>query len=190
MMTQIEQLCIEQTREWIQSFIIKYNLCPFAKREMDKGSVKIHYSRAKSAKSALADLKTEMEYLTANPETETIFLLFPLFLHDFFDFLDFVDLAEMNLVTQGYEGIYQLATFHPEYCFADANVDDVTNYTNRSPYPMLHLLREESIEKAVHWFGNTGTIPETNMTRLRALGLEEVEKIVTECLQVTCPVKG
>lgn len=183
-MTQTEHVCIQQTQQWIQSFIITLNLCPFARREMDKGSVRIQVSSAITNEKALEDLETEIELLNTNANIETTFLLFPMFLQDFFDYLDFSYLVEANLLTQGYEGIYQLATFHPNYCFADANVDDVTNYTNRSPYPMLHILREESIEKAISYFGNTGTIPENNMARLRRMGTEEVEKMVQECLTV------
>lgn len=183
-MAEIEQLCVEQTRQWIRSFVIKYNLCPFAKREMDRGSVRIQLSQATTAEEALIALDHEIALLDTTPATETTFLLFPWFLQDFFDYLDFIDIAESKLAADDYEGVYQLATFHPDYCFSDANVDDVTNYTNRSPYPMIHLLREDSLEKAIASFGNTGTIPETNMERLRALGLTEIEKIVTDCLKV------
>jgi uncharacterized protein len=183
-MTHTEQVYIQQTQQWIQSFIISLNLCPFAQREMDKGSVRIEVSSATTNEKALKDLKEEIALLNTNNKIETSFLLFPMFLQDFFDYLDFSYLAEASLLAQGYEGVYQLATFHPNYCFADANVDDVTNYTNRSPYPMLHILREESVEKAIAYFGNTGSIPENNMARLRMIGTDEVEKMVQECLIV------
>ena len=183
-MTEIEQLCIEQTRKWIRSFVIRYNLCPFAKREMDKGSVRIQTSQATTTEQALLNLENEIELLNTKPETETSFLLFPWFLEDFFDYLDFTEMAESKFLNDKYNGIYQFATFHPDYCFADASFDDVTNYTNRSPYPMLHLLREDSLEKAIASFGNTGAIPEANIMRLRAMGLVDIEKIVADCLTV------
>lgn len=181
-MTEIEQLCIEQTRQWIRSFVIKYNFCPFAKREMDKGSVRIHVSQATTTEQALVDLEHEIELLNTNPDTETSFLLFPWCVEDFFDYLDFTELAESKFLADKYDGVYQFATFHPDYCFADASFDDVTNYTNRSPYPMLHLLREDSLEQAIASFGNTGTIPEANMARLRKMGRTNIEKIVADCL--------
>jgi len=176
---------IEQTKQWINAFVVAYNLCPFAKREMDKGSVRIHCSGANTLEAALLDLQSEIALLDSNEHIETSFLLFHTMLQDFFDFLDFADQAEIALKKAGYEGIYQIATFHPEYCFADANCDDVSNYTNRSPYPMLHLLRESSVEKAIAYFGNTGTIPETNIRRLRGLGLELVQKIIQDSLSLT-----
>ena len=103
-------------------------------------------------------------------------VLFPKFLDDFFDYLDFIDEAEAILFEKGYEGVYQLASFHPDYCFADGASNDVTNYTNRSPYPMIHILREASLEKAISYYGNTEDIPENNKRCLRKLGLEDVRK--------------
>jgi len=125
----------------------------------------------------MTELMLEIDALNVNSSIETTLLVFPSFLSDFFDYLDFVDLAEKILHHNGYEGIYQLATFHPNYCFADENPDDVTHHTNRSPFPMLHLLREEHIEKAIEYYGDTEKIPENNMACLRQLGLENVKKI-------------
>ena len=175
-----ESLSQLKTVRWVREFVIKLNICPFAKYEMDKGSVRIQESLAQSVEQAIKDLIAAFETLNSNAAIETILLVFPSFLNDFFDYLDFVDLAESFLITLGYEGIYQLATFHPDYCFADASPDDVTNYTNRSPYPMLHLLRESSIERAIAYYGNTEDIPENNMACLRQLGLDEVKQL-REC---------
>jgi len=171
-----EQWCVEQTLNWVREFVIKLNICPFAKREMDKGSVRVHASRAETVEDAMIDLMIEIELLNVNSDIETTLLVFPSFLNDFYDYLDWVDFAESTLFSNNYEGIYQLATFHPEYCFADTNRNDVTNYTNRSPYPMLHLLREESVEQGIAYYGDTEKIPENNMACLRNLGLEEVKK--------------
>ena len=175
-------LCVQQTVQWVREFVIKLNLCPFAKREMDNGSVRIQASQAVTVEDAMTDLMGEVEALNANAAIETTLLVFPSFLKDFFEYLDFVDLAQSILHTKGYEGIYQLATFHPDYCFADENADDVTNYTNRSPYPMMHLLREEQIEKAIDYYGDTEQIPKNNMACLRKLGLEKVKKMTRSCL--------
>jgi len=181
-MTRTDQQIIQQTRQWIQSFVIEFNLCPFARREMNKDSVRIQVSSARTVENALADFMADIELLNVNLDIETTLLLFPFFLDDFFDYLDFVYLAEASLLTAGYEGIYQLATFHPKYCFAHTSVDDVTNYTNRSPYPMLHVLREESVEKAISAYGNTDQIPENNMAHLQNMGLDAVKKLVSDLM--------
>ena len=167
---------IQRTKQWIQSFVIALNLCPFAKREMDNNTVKILVSPSITIENALTDFMVEIECLNLDKTIETTLLLFPHFLHDFFDYLDFVHLANTTLWKAGYEGIYQLATFHPKYHFHGTHVDDVTNYTNRSPYPMLHLLREDSLERAIAYYGDTETIPEKNIILLQTLGLDEVKK--------------
>ncbi|MDP1602171.1 MAG: DUF1415 domain-containing protein [Legionella sp.] len=170
---------VQQTRQWVESFIIALNLCPFAKREMDKEAVRIQVSDNVTIENALTDLMDEIELLDTSPLIETTLLVFPAFLQDFFDYLDFVYLAESLLEQSGYEGVYQIATFHPDYCFADAEPDDVTNYTNRSPFPMVHILREESVEKAISFYGNTEEIPEKNKVCLQTLGLAEIQKILS-----------
>ncbi len=177
-MIQSGGLCVQQTIQWLREFVIKLNLCPFAKREMDKGSVSVSASLAETVEQAMIDLMVDVELLNLNPDIETTLLVFPAFFSDFYVYLDFVDVAEATLQADGYEGVYQLATFHPDYCFADTNPDDVTNYTNRSPYPMVHLLREEGIEKAIAYFGDTEQIYENNMACLRALGLKQVKKML------------
>ncbi len=179
-MIQADQ-CIETTARWVREFVIKLNLCPFAKREMDRDAVRIQASHAETIEQAMMDLMSEVENLNHNPAIETTLLVFPLFLKDFFDYLDFVDIAESILHDKGYEGVYQLATFHPDYCFSDEPGDDVTNYTNRSPYPMLHLLREAQVEQAISFYGDTEQIPENNMACLRELGLENVKKMTSFC---------
>lgn len=171
-----KQIYVQQTLEWIQSFVIKLNLCPFAKREIEKNSLTIEVSEAVTIEQGLVDLINNIILLDTNALIETTIVLFPRFLDDFFDYLDFIDEAEAILFEKGYEGIYQLASFHPDYCFADVASDDVTNYTNRSPYPMIHILREDSLEKAIAYYGNTEDIPESNKKCLRKLGLEDVRK--------------
>lgn len=175
--------CVQQTIQWVREFVIKLNLCPFAKREMDKGAIRVQASLAESIDDAMTDLMVEVELLGLNSDIETTLLVFPSCLNDFYDYLVFIDMAEAMLQANGQEGIYQLATFHPDYCFADANTDDVTNYTNRSPYPMVHLLREEQVEQAIAFYGDTEQIPENNMACLRKLGLDEVKKMVTSIYQ-------
>lgn len=181
-MSQTDEFIIQHTLNWIRLFVIQLNICPFAKREVNRGTLKIQVSRAQTLQEALEALMVEAQRLDHEYSIETTFLVFPKLFEDFFHYLDFVDAAEARLFENDYEGIYQLATFHPDYCFADAGFDEVTNYTNRSPYPMLHLLREESVEKAIAFYGDTEQIPKTNMDSLRGLGIEEIKKILINCI--------
>lgn len=169
---------IQQTIQWIQSIVISLNLCPFAKREMDNNRVRIEVSLATSFEEGIQSLIAEIEHLNINPSTGTTLLLFPYFLSDFFTYLDFVDLANETIVQIGQQNTYQLATFHPAYQFHGTPVDDVTNYTNRSPYPMLHLLREEMLDSAIAYYGNTEDIPANNIRCLQRLGLEGLLKLL------------
>lgn len=180
-MSQSDKFIIQHTQNWIHSFIIKLNICPFAKREINRGAVKFQVSHAKKIELALEEFMVEIHSLDNQPSVETTFLIFPSLFRDFFHYLDFVDLAEALMYEQGYEGIYQLATFHPDYCFAEVEFEDVSNYTNRSPYPMIHLLREDSVEKALAFYGDTEKIPTINIESMRQLGLEEIQKIITQC---------
>jgi hypothetical protein len=173
------ELAINQTKHWLQSFIVELNICPFAKREMVKNRLAIHISDEKTQANALQAMADELAFLDKNPLVETLLLVFPLSFMDFFSYLDFVDSAELLLQELGYEGIYQLATFHPDYCFANTKFDDLANYTNRSPYPMLHILREDGLEKAIDAYGDTSQIFINNIATLRALGLEKIKAIVT-----------
>lgn len=163
---------IRQTRKWLSDVIIKYTLCPFAKREFDSG--RIHYAVIDTA-----DLQTQLEQLMdhcaaldAEVDRETTLLIFPTSLSDFEEYLDLLNIASALLKDQGYEGIYQLASFHPAYRFDGAPADDASNYTNRSPYPMLHILREASVEAALKHYPNPENIPERNIQLTRKLGLE------------------
>ena len=172
----MDNIYAQQTLQWIKSFVIKFNICPFAKREIDNNSYTMQVSEAKATKEALSFLMDNIKLLDDDDKIETAFIIFPFFLDDFYDYLDFLDCAEAALFVAGYEGVYQLASFHPKYCFADTPAEDVTNYTNRSPYPMLHLLRELSLDKAISYYGDTSVIPENNQKCLRELGMAEVKK--------------
>ena len=115
---------------------------------------------------------------------ETTLIIFPNHFADFEDYLDLVDLVEDLSVEQGYEGVYQIASFHPEYCFAGAEEEDPANYTNRSPYPMLHLLREESITRAVEHYKDPEGIPERNMAFAKKKGLQYMQLLRAACLEI------
>lgn len=177
---QSEALCIQKTRQWVQSFVIALNICPFAKRELDKNSVRFQVSQAETISEAQNCLQNELKILDNNPLIGTILLIFPSCFSDFFHYLDLVDAVESGIIAKNYEGIYQLATFHPEYCFADADMDDVTNYTNRSPYPMIHILREAQVEQAIAYYGDTTRIIKNNQKTLRVLGKNTVQRKLLE----------
>lgn len=173
-----DPLISEHTTNWIRSFIIEYSICPFAKGPVNKGSLRIISSDARKQKQAFADLITEIQLLDKNPVIETTLVVFAHSFKNFFSYLDFINDAEQFIHGLGYEGIYQLATFHPDYYFADTPTNDVSNYTNRSPYPMIHLLREGSLDKAITAYGDTYAIPEKNIKTLKDLGLEKIKNLL------------
>lgn len=164
----------QQTIAWIRSFIIEYNICPFAKHTVNQETIAIDIVQPDNLEQALEILMSTLVRMDKNAEIETVLFVLPYLFSSFDDYLDFASLAEELLLLSGYEGIYQLATFHPDYCFADVLADDVSNYTNRSPYPMLHILRESSIEKAIDYYGDTREIPDNNIATMHKLGLNKV----------------
>ncbi|WP_419419515.1 DUF1415 domain-containing protein [Legionella sp. D16C41] len=178
-------LIVKHTKNWISSFIIPLQLCPFAKYVVDNNIIQFKVSLAQTKQAALADLHEELKILEANQTIETSLVIFPVLFKDFLVYLDFIDLAEKKFIYKQYAGIYQLATFHPDYCFADAIDQDVTNYTNRSPYPMIHILREDSVEKAIAFYGDTEKIPLNNMALLRHLGIEKVKALLSNLEEIT-----
>jgi uncharacterized protein len=162
------------TRQWVDRAVIGLNLCPFAKGVQAKGQVHYAVSRAKRPEDLLVDLIRESTALArADPEDrDDTLLIHPFVLSDFHAFLAFLDIAEATLHDLNLEGVLQLASFHPGYQFEGTETDDITNYTNRSPYPTLHLLREESIDRAVAAFPEAAAIFEKNIETLRVLGLK------------------
>lgn len=166
-------MAIEQTRQWLEQTVIGENFCPFAKREWDKQSIRYHVIEASGFQPVLEDLLAECQLLDNTPDMETSLLILPHGFAGFVDFLTLLKTAERLLALEGYEGIYQIASFHPQYCFADADEADAANYTNRSPYAMLHLLREASLEKAIAAYdGDIEQVPQRNIEHARALGVQ------------------
>jgi hypothetical protein len=163
---------IEDTRHWLEAAVIGLNLCPFAKAVHGKGQIRWRLSDAREPKALLADLVQELKFLAAaDPQAvETTLLVHPHVLDDFLDFNDFLDVADAALVDLSLDGTLQIASFHPQYQFADSEPDDITNHSNRSPYPTLHLLRESSIARAVASVPDAADIYERNMKTLQELG--------------------
>lgn len=180
-----EQQVIDQTRQWVNHFIIEYGVCPFAKREVTRQTLRLAVAVSQDTEQALFKLMDEVTLLDNDAAIATTLLIFPHQFHAFFDYLDFLDLTEQLLSDSGYEGIYQLASFHPDYCFDAVDFNDASNYTNRSPYPMLHLLREEQLEQAIAYYGDTSQIPEQNIKKMHELGVNRLEEILTSCRLVS-----
>ncbi len=165
---------IADTQRWLERAVIGLNLCPFAKSVHVKGLVHYEVSHATNPKDLLVDLIHELNGLVALDSTarDTTLLIAPDCLNDFLDFNDFLAEADQALVDLELDGVLQIASLHPQYQFAGTTADDVTNFTNRSPYPTLHLLREESIDRAVAAFPDAESIYEDNMRTMERLGLK------------------
>jgi hypothetical protein len=162
------------TRRWLERAVIGLNLCPFAKAVHVKQQIRYVVSTATTTDALLDELEHELNFLRdAAPDlVDTTLLILPGVLKQFSDFADFLDLAEVVLRTHRLNGVLQIASFHPDYVFSDTDADDVTNCTNRSPYPMLHLLREASVSRATMAYPDAAQIFERNIKTLSALGIE------------------
>ena len=163
-----------QTLDWLEKAVIGLNLCPFAKSVHVKGQVRTVVSDATDTDTLYDELVRELQHLAAvDPEqTDTTLLVHPRVLQDFLDFNDFLDVADLALRQLGLEGTLQIASFHPDFQFAGTDADDISNFTNRSPWPTLHLIRESSIDRAVAAFPGAEAIFERNIETLEAMGLE------------------
>lgn len=166
------QVAVEDTRVWLERAVIGLNLCPFAKGVHVKGQIHYAVSRALTSQELLRDLVCELNQLVDLDAAarDTTLLIAPDCLADFLDFNDFVADANRALVQLELDGVLQIADLHPNYQFAGTRADDITNFTNRSPYPTLHLLREDSIDRAVQAFPQAETIFENNRQTMERLG--------------------
>ena len=175
-----ERIAIEDTQLWLTRAVVGLNLCPFAKAVMAKGQVRYVVTELTEPEQVLKLLQTEMQTLVdTDPDTlDTTLLIAPYLLPDFLDFNEFLFDCEAVLQAMDLEGVLQIADFHPRYQFAGTQADDISNFTNRAPYPTLHLLREESIDKAVEAFTDASLIYERNMQVLEDLGREGWEGLV------------
>jgi hypothetical protein len=177
------QQALAETRAWVDRAVIGLNLCPFAKAVQVKGQVRYVVSEATDEETLLAELREEMRRLIATDaaELDTTLLIHPQVLNDFLDFNDFLGVADAALEELGHEGVLQVASFHPQFQFDGTDVDDVTNATNRSPYPTLHLLREDSVDRAVAAFPEAESIYEKNIRTLEELGAEGWAALQAQC---------
>ncbi len=178
-----ENVTIEQTANWIREVVIGCNFCPFAAKAMQQKSIHYFVVEETNVKHSLETLVKQLQFLDESPNIETSFIIFPNHYQDFYTYLDLVDKAERLLAKEGYEGVYQIASFHPNYCFAGAAENDAANYTNRSIYPMLHILREESITKALENFSDPDKIPERNISFAQRKGLNYMQLLRSSCFK-------
>jgi len=177
-----DDIIIAQTKKWIIDVVVGCNFCPFAGKEVSRGSIHYEVLHAADKKKVLQALAIEFLYLDENPGTETSLLILPGSFLIFNEYLDLVEIAESFLKKEGHEGKYQLASFHPLYLFAATTETDPANYTNRSPYPMLHLLREASITKAVDNYPGIENIPLQNIDFTTKKGLNYMQSLKDACI--------
>lgn len=173
---------IEAVRRWVERAVIGLNLCPFAKAVQVKDQIRYAVTDATDDEGVLSDLEDELLRLsqTDPQQVDTTLLILPDALDDFYAFNDFEDLSDRLLKRMRLVGELQVATFHPQFQFADTGPDDIGNYTNRSPYPILHLLREESIDRAVEAFPQAEAIYEKNIETMQRLGLEGWRRLMAQ----------
>ncbi|PQJ45990.1 hypothetical protein BTO00_07590 [Vibrio campbellii] len=169
----------EQVDQWLNDVVIGLNLCPFAAKPQRNKQIKIFVSEASQEEGLLEDILLQLiELSNTEPEKlETTLVVVPNMLQDFWDYNFFIDWVEGLIKQEGWEGIFQVATFHPDYCFGGAEPEDDENLTNRSPYPVFHLIREESMEKVLKHYPDPESIPDTNIARVSALSEEERKKL-------------
>ena len=176
-----DEKIIGPVRHWVESLIIGLNLCPFAKRELVKNRVRFSVTEAVTEEQLLADLQAELELLNSDEAIETTLLIHPKALQEFYNYNQFLSYADSLLAQMGLNGVYQIASFHPHYQFGGTEPDDVENYTNRSPYPMLHLIREESLERGIANYPDSDHIPERNIELLNSLGRDKMQALLQAC---------
>ncbi|HHC6591911.1 TPA: DUF1415 domain-containing protein [Vibrio parahaemolyticus] len=169
----------QQVDQWLNDVVIGLNLCPFAAKPQRNKQIKIFVSKATQEEALLEDILLQLiELSTTEPEKlETTLVVVPNMLQDFWDYNFCIDWVEGLIKQQDWEGIFQVATFHPDYCFGGAAPEDDENLTNRSPYPIFHLIREESMEKVLKHYSDPESIPDTNIARVSALSEEERKKL-------------
>ena len=178
-----DQNIIDATRRWVEQLVVAFNLCPFAKRELVKERVRFVVSKAIDEATLLDELAHELALLNVDSSVETTLLIHPQVLQDFYQYNDFLEAADELLVDMGLEGVYQVASFHPDYQFGGTEPDDAENYTNRSPYPMLHLLREDSLSEAIDNYPEVDLIPERNIDCMNGQGVEKLRVLLQSCLK-------
>lgn len=174
-----EQVATAITRRWLEQVVIGLNLCPFAQRVVEENSLRLTVCDAVDDQELLKTLLMELDSLHNSSEQDvaTSLLIFPHALKDFDHYLLLLDQAQQLLEQVGLEGVFQIASFHPDYCFAGVDKDDLGNYTNRSPLPMFHFIREAQLDRVLASYPHPEKIPDNNISALNALGREAVMRL-------------
>ncbi|MGJ8686266.1 MAG: DUF1415 domain-containing protein [Spongiibacteraceae bacterium] len=179
-----EQQLVEQSvRNWLQETVVGLDLCPFAGHVVSGGQLRIVVSEADSEEALLEELYREITLLEITPcsTIETSLIAAPKLFDDFLDYNDYLAVVDGLLEQQDWSGVFQIASFHPDYCFADSTTGDPANFSNRSPYPLFHILREQSVERALQSHSNPEEIPERNIALLRNLPADELKRLYPHC---------
>lgn len=169
---------IGKIKQWLAEIIIGLNFCPFAKKEFVNNTIDYHVVSDAKLKRAASEVVAKCHYLQQNPEVETCLVILERGYESFYRYLEAVELAQIALEEHGFEGEFQLASMHPEYCFEGDDVDDAANYTNRSPVPLIHIIREKSMERVLSVYKNPESIPENNMALAREKGVSFFEDVL------------
>lgn len=186
-MTSSEQQVIQQTKSWVKDVVIDLNLCPFASRPFNDNTIDYIVASNLDEKPLieqhLHQLADCFNRLDDTADIETSLLIFPEGYDQFDDYLELLHFSNLLLEDLNYAGIYQLASFHPAYLFEGSTEDDVSNFTNRSPYAMLHIIRENSLEKAIANYPDVELVPENNIKKLQDIGYKKMQQILNDILQ-------
>ena len=178
---------LSATKQWLEEIIIGLNFCPFAKKEFVNNTICYVESRQSQVKGALYELIEQCSYLQAHPELETTLLIYSDGFRGFERYLDLVEYGNDLLADSGFEGIFQLASMHPEYCFDGEDYDEASNFTNRSPYPIIHIIREASMERVLSVYNEPEKIPENNIMLANAKGADFFQQVLTRIHQQHLP---
>ncbi len=178
--------CIEQTRCWVQNIVIDLNFCPFAKREFVQNRIRYEVCQDITNEAALHKLADELHYLQQHTEIETTLLIFSQGYADFQHFLELIEFSDILIDELGFRSEFQLAHFHPDYQFHETETDDPANFTNRAPWPTLHILRESTLRLAIDQHRDTALIPENNIRLARSLGFDKMQTLLNHCKNKTC----
>ncbi len=168
---------VNSVKSWFEKSVLGLNLCPFAAKPHQEGSISFELSKANSDESCLTDILLMLKKLEQQTDIETMVLIIPDHLQNFDDYNQFLSLVDELLIQQNWEGVFQVASFHPDYVFADTDVNDQSNWTNRSPCPLLHLIRESSINEVVKHNSDLDKIPLRNIEVMRSLSAQQMKDI-------------
>ena len=175
-----QQRIIEKSKAWVERFVIGLQLCPFAQQPYEKGQVRFEVCFEKKMEQQLAAFWKEIELLinTSKEKISNIILIYPNGVSDFEKYLDLYEIAEQLLSEHKLNKKFQLASFHPNYQFAGTSKNDISNYTNRSPFPFIHILRVREVEAAIKSYPNIEGVPIRNIERMKKMGLAEIKKLM------------